>query len=319
MARYGYCFTFNHKDDEPESVIQTKYNELQGAIGVCGVTYITFGRERGGQAQRLHLQGYLQSNQKNKSRFTERLGIYVTPQERTATQARDYCQKDGDFWQGGVFCDSIKGTKEKKQGSRSDLEGVKHAIEQGQSYDEICASHFETVAKYSRFIEERIQARDSGKELSLSLQEYENVVWRPWQQDVIRLAEAIPDPRKIHWIWEETGNVGKSYLAKYLAAKYKACLLKPGKQADLAYIISKTTTNLVIFDLSRTNAPSEGREHFLDSAYSLAEDLKNGAIQSTKYNSTSIIKRTSTVIFFANFPPDLSKWSGDRYAVTQLN
>lgn len=205
-----------------------------------------------------------------------------------------------------------------RKGKRSDLDSVKQDIANGHSYDEICETHFDTVAKYSRFIQERIQARDSGAELSSSLKEYDSAVWKPWQQDVIDLVQQAPNPRKIHWFWENTGNIGKSWLAKYLAAAFKAILLKPGKQADLSYIISKSTSKLVIFDLSRTNAPSEGREHFLDSAYSLAEDLKNGMIQSTKYDSTTMIRGTSHVIFFANFAPDMTKWSEDRYCITHL-
>lgn len=205
-----------------------------------------------------------------------------------------------------------------KPGARNDLKAVEDDIKKGHTYDELCAAHFDTVARYSRFIQERVQAHATQAELNSSLKEYEGVVWKPWQQVVLDLVQEEPDRRRIHWIWESTGSVGKSYLAKYLAAEHQAILLKPGKQTDLSYIISKSRSKLVIFDLSRTNAPTEGREHFLDSSYSLAEDLKNGVIQSTKYDSTTIIRGTSHVIFFANFPPDMTKWSQDRYFITQL-
>lgn len=309
MAKYGYCFTLNN-------YTEAQYQKLYASIGQCGIQYICVGRE--GKEATPHLQGYLQSNQKNKSRFHDKLEIYVTPQRETAIQARDYCKKEGDWIEQGSFNEEIKGWKEKNQGTRTDIMEVKASIARGDTYSDICLNHFATASRCYKFIKEQIQERDSNEELKSSLEEYKNVVWRPWQQEILTISQAAPHPRKIHWIWESTGNTGKSFLAKYLAAAYRACLMKPGKQGDLAHIISKTNTRLYIFDLSRTNAPSEGREHFLDSAYSLAEDLKNGVIQSTKYDSMTMIRKTATVLFFANFPPDLSKWSEDRYEIKHL-
>ena len=52
----------------------------------------------------------------------------------TDEQAIAYCQKGGDFWQGGTRV-VLKGRKE-RQGQRNDLEAVKSAIERGETYDE---------------------------------------------------------------------------------------------------------------------------------------------------------------------------------------
>lgn len=310
MARYGYCFTLNN---------YTPANEvtLKGAIGQCGISYLSYGREVGEQGTP-HLQGYLQSNQKNKSRFHQKLGIYVMPQERSATQARDYTQKDGDFWQGGQFDDTIRGTKEKSQGQRKDHDAVKELIKSGKSYQEIVDTNFAYAAKYGKFIKEQVAVQRMAAGKSSLLAEYEGVSWKPWQQDVLNVIAGTPDPRKIHWIWEPTGNVGKSFLAKYIMLTSSATLMESGKKVDMAYIFAQNPTKTVMIDLSRTSAPVDGKD-YLGGMYSLLETLKNGVLTSTKYESQVITFPRPHVIVFANWEPDYSKWSSDRYDVTNLS
>lgn len=311
MARYGFVFTLNNYTQE-------QMVKLQGAVGQCGIQYIVFGREVGNQGTP-HLQGYLQSNQKNKQRFHAKFDIYVKPQNAPkAIDAIVYCKKDGDFYESGTPDNNLKGMEAKKPGHRNDLESLKEAIERGESYDDICTTHFAEAAKYGKFIKERLQARDTQKELDSLRLALESASLRPWQQAVVDIVEEDPNPRAIHWIWESKGNAGKSWMTKYLAAMYKACILTQGRKVDLAYIYSKNPAKVVVFDLSRTQEPGEGREHCLDGIYSLAEDLKNGLVTSVKYDSTTILTTGCHVIFFANFAPDMTKWSPDRYMVTEI-
>lgn len=307
MRLFGYVFTLNNYTEAQERA-------LRGCVGNTGIKYILFGRETAPTTGTPHLQGYLQVNHDNTKRINTKLNIVAVKARGSYRENYTYCTKGGDFFEAGE-AEELKGVS---QGKRSDLDSVHEAIKRGESYQEICETHFKEMAKYSRFIREQIMDRDNGAELTLSLRDYDNVVWKPWQASVLDLIETEPDRRKIHWIWESTGHVGKSWVAKYIAAKYGAILLQPAKGADLAHIISKSKSKIVIFDMARTLLPSEGREHQLDSVYSLAECLKNGVVQTTKYDSGTMIRGTSTVIFFANFPPDLSKWSADRYDVIHI-
>ena len=86
----------------------------------------------------------------------------------------------------------------------------------------------------------------------------------------------------------------------------------------MAYIYAQNPTKTVLFDLSRTTEVTEDSKHRLDGIYSLAEDLKNGRVVSTKYDSKTIFFPIPHVIFFANFEPDFTKWSADRYNVIRL-
>jgi hypothetical protein len=94
--------------------------------------------------------------------------------------------------------------------------------------------------------------------------------------------------------------------------KFKALLphtLQPQRQKP---------TKIVMIDLSRTSAPVDGKD-YLGGMYSLCEHLKNGVLMSTKYESMSVQFAVPHVIIFANWEPDYTKWSPDRYDVTNLS
>lgn len=227
----------------------------------------------------------------------------------------DYCSKDGDFWESGIR-ETIAGAK---KGQRSDLDEIKKAIAEGNSYDDICETHFREAAMYGRFIKERIAAKQSEDGKKILLEDYKDVSWKPWQQAVLDVVEETPNRRKIHWIWEGTGHVGKSWLATYLMITKNALILEAGKKVDLIHVFSKNMTKIIIFDLSRTNEATEDqRKHFLDGVYSLAEQMKNGRMITTKYDGMPLCFPIPHVIFMANFEPDYTKWSEDRYLVTKL-
>ena len=152
----------------------------------------------------------------------------------------------------------------------------------------------------------------------MSRGQYEGVLWKPWQQEILDTVHAAPDRRKIHWIWEPTGHVGKSWLAKYIALTEDALLLENGKKTDLAYIFAEKPRKTVLIDLSRVSAPTEEGKNFLAGAYSFAENLKNGVLMSSKYESCSNIFAVPHVFFFANWEPDMTVWSQDRYAIKEI-
>lgn len=279
------------------------------------LAYIIVGHEVGEQGTP-HLQIYFQLEKQTKLTTIKNWGgpwarMHLEPARGKPEQAADYCKKENNFFELGTM-------KTSQQGKRNDLEELQKAIREGKSYDEVCEEHFDTAAKFHKFIRERIQARDTQKELDSLKEAFASASLRPWQERLLDVVHENPNPRKIHWIWEDVGNVGKSWMAKYLMAMENAVLLTPGKKADMAYIFSKNPSKIVIFDLSRTTAPTDGKEHYLDGVYSLAEDIKNGMVTSYKYDSANVLTTGSHVIFFANFAPDMTKWSQDRYLITRL-
>lgn len=135
-----------------------------------------------------------------------------------------------------------------------------------------------------------------------------------WQLDVVDLVQTVPDLRKIYWYWEPTGSVGKSSLARYLCVKHNA-LLVGGKASDMKAALALMQKNkllmpsVIIADIPRSV------EHVSFSGF---EEIKNGVFFSSKYESGMVMMNSPHLIVFANFEPDLSKLSADRWVINDI-
>lgn len=143
---------------------------------------------------------------------------------------------------------------------------------------------------------------------------YSNITWKPWQQEVVDLCSGPVHNRKIYWYYERTGNVGKSFLAKFLCLQ-DGTIICSGKAADVfnqvnATIESGQRPTLVIVDCPRTCLD------FL--SYTAIECLKNGLLYSGKYEGGVCIFPVPTVICFANEAPKREKLSADRWSVSRI-
>lgn len=303
VSTKGYCFTLNNYT-EPQAV------RLQGAVGRHGIKYIIYGREVAPTTGTPHLQGYLQTTTQNPKRIFEEFGTFLTKQIATATKAMEYCKKEGDFFEAGEFDENVKGTKEKKPGERTDILALKETIKSGKTYDEICDmdEHFAHAARYGKFIQERIAAREYGLRLKNLREHFAYTAQLAWQENLLNDLAMDPHPRKIVWIWGAEGGKGKSTTARHLMLNHNALIITGGKRNDIAYLYAKQLPRIVVFDLPRASMTT------MDHLYAIAEDMKNMTMNSMKYDSTTVIN-TCHVVFLTNFAPDMTKWSEDRYDI----
>lgn len=130
-----------------------------------------------------------------------------------------------------------------------------------------------------------------------------------WQKDIVRIISTPADDRTIHWYWEPTGNIGKTTFAKYLAHKHGAIPLE-GKKNDILYCAAMFDSSIYLWDLERS------MEEYV--SYAALEKIKNGFYMCSKYESKPIVRACPHVIVFANFEPDYSQLSADRWRVTRL-
>ncbi len=149
----------------------------------------------------------------------------------------------------------------------------------------------------------------------LCLIEYETVVWLPWQQRVLDIIESnhICD-RKIFWYWEKVGNIGKTFLCKYIACKYDV-IICDGKKDNIFNQVNTLIENggvprIILLDIPRSNID------YIN--YGAIEQLKNGMMYSGKYEGGICIFPTPHVIAFANECPDITAMSKDRWVIEQL-
>lgn len=137
----------------------------------------------------------------------------------------------------------------------------------------------------------------------------ENITLRPWQQDLLQKLQQPPDSRTIYWYWSEQGNVGKSFMATYLARNHGALTLSSGKTQDIAYIFQPT--KIVCFDLARCT----NMDHV---NFIVMEDIKNGRIMSSKYMSCVKYFDSPHMVIFANKPVPHGVLSDDRIKEVRL-
>lgn len=136
----------------------------------------------------------------------------------------------------------------------------------------------------------------------------------PWQQEIVDLYHTEPNDRTVHWYWDESGNIGKSALVKYLVVKYQILFCSGGRHQDLMNLVfnqNMEDCRAVVFDIPRA--------HKGNVSYSALESIKNGMVCNTKYETGVKIFNSPHVIVFANFPPsDTDEMSQDRWHIVNL-
>ena len=219
----------------------------------------------------------------------------------TQDQARDYCMKEesrtGGPWERGIY--------EKLMGKRNDLLRFREAVKEGATKLELMEEHADVMAKYPRY------ATEYGRILKESLMEKmpDLVPKYPYQEKILTICTTDPNPRTIHWVYDPCGNHGKTFLSKYLVQKYNAYYTNGGKATDLTYAYNGE--GVVIFDYVR-----DAKEYV---GYGVIEQLKNGILFSSKYESSLKRFPVPHVFVFANFMPAEGKFSEDRLHIMELN
>lgn len=138
--------------------------------------------------------------------------------------------------------------------------------------------------------------------------------WKDWQQEIIDLKDKEPEERTIYWYWSEEGNIGKSFLKRYLVVNDLAWSVNGGR-GDFLHSICNQFIHLedakyVIIDIPR----NQGNRI----SYSALEDLSNGLINTTKYDSNVVHLPDVHKVVFANSPPDMSAMSADRFVIRKI-
>lgn len=147
----------------------------------------------------------------------------------------------------------------------------------------------------------------------------ENLKYYKWQEDILKLISKSCNVknRKIHWYYDEIGGCGKTMFAKHIILNYEnSCYCNAGKANDIKFYVSsvlKTNNNklnVCIFDFARSN------ENYI--SYQAIEEIKNGIMFCGKYESGLCLFDTPHIIIFANFKPDETKLSMDRWIIKEL-
>lgn len=138
---------------------------------------------------------------------------------------------------------------------------------------------------------------------------------RPWQASEEAKLLGAADDRKVRWVWDAKGGMGKTAFCKYMQVKYDeiVCTLT-GNGKDMLHVLAKDLekkdVKIVIFMFVRS---VEERV-----AYGVIESIKDGFVCSGKFDSQRLVFNSPHVLCISNFAPDRSKLSADRWDVTEL-
>lgn len=134
--RRKWCFTLHDYTEQDES-----------NLAKLNVRYLIYGREICPKTNRRHLQGYIEYDSATRFKCIKRDisdRAHVEPAKGSAKQNRNYCSKDGDYYEKG---------EPKEQGQRTDLKGISEAIIGGkEELKSIGLRYPETYIKYHRGI-----------------------------------------------------------------------------------------------------------------------------------------------------------------------
>lgn len=297
-CRY-WCFTlFNHDDDDEQCLSDLYPSEIE---------YLCYGHEVCPETGRKHLQGFLKVPGRG-CRFNQMKalmpdGCHIEKCKGSPQQNFEYCTKSDEHfvefgdkpWGGGV--------KEQK------IQTVIRQIMDGCSVQSIIDSplcHVFVVNrdKILKVVEDlknekRVKKMVSHRSSVLSL--------RDWQSEIVRQFNEEDTDRKIFWVYDVRGGVGKTHLCRELKMQNPdgVVVFQNGSSRDISYIYNGE--KLVLFDFSRQEQRCIN--------YDIIEKLKNGFVTSTKYQGHSKMFKIPTICCFSNNPPDVHALSVDRWCI----
>lgn len=290
-----WCFTRNN----PPLGYDTLIRQL---IERDDVLYVIFGREVAATGTP-HFQGFIIFSGPKTRQFVSAVlpNSHLEPTRGTSAQAADYCKKEGDYEELGELPTS------ENSGQRGQFDIFKEwCIDLDHTpYEQEIAVNFPHL-----FCRYRRNLLDLAKHLRPRPAICQGEL-RPWQEEVTTMFDTEADDRKILFVVDPAGNMGKSWLCRFLISQRNDVqLLGIAKRDDMAHTIDVTKRIFVL------NVPRNQMEYL---NYGFLESLKDQMVFSPKYESQmKLIPHKVHVAVFSNEDPDYEKMTEDRYDVMQI-
>lgn len=305
MSKY-FVFTLNNYKQEDEIKLQNLGNDSR-------LQYMIFQYEKGEKGTP-HIQGYICFRKKTAWNTVKKLigkTAHIEKRKGNHNQAKEYCsktesrQKDTQPFEFGS--DELI---PRKRGQRMDFKKIQKQLLEAKNnseLDKVEDENFGAFARYGRYFRDYKRRRTEKLLLEKRKEKYHNVQLYDWQKYIINKVMS-QDDRKVTWVYDRVGGMGKSFLGNYLETMKDGFLIQNAKRNDIAHAYNNE--RLVIFDLTRSD------EQFVN--YSTIEQFKNGRIFSGKYESRMKRFIYCFVLVLSNFAPDEQKLSADRWDIYNL-
>lgn len=141
---------------------------------------------------------------------------------------------------------------------------------------------------------------------------------RTWQKDLLDVLMEEPDDRTVRWYTDVEGGAGKSAFLRHLMTRtgLNVCPITGGSKVDVSralvnFLDGGEEPDVIVIDLPRSHGGTV--------SYRFIEEVKNGVLTSTKYDSkTVVLEQMVHIVVFANREPDLAGLSEDQWVVIDL-
>ena len=151
--------------------------------------------------------------------------------------------------------------------------------------------------------------------------DHDTVVLKPWQMELMKHIDN-PSDRKILWVQGKKCGEGKTWFQKYVQSLLGRRRVVAGginihsNSASIAHALSKrplATTDIFLFNIGK----ARNREQEVN--YSFIEDLKDGNVFASKYDSKELmIKVPNIVMVFSNSTPAVKELARDRWEIFSI-
>lgn len=280
------------------------------------VIYMIVGREKGKENGKWHDQGYLQL--KRPRAMLRVKGWFADGKTHLESAiASQQCNK--------VYCGKddkeprVWGEPKKRGGARKGAGGCN---EHTTKHQEIRANLEETdIETFDKGGAERIKAKHYAIMLEREAEVWEqmklkfgNITLNKYQAEMWKRLSAQND-RQITWVFDPEGNIGKTWFARWMQVIHNAVFATSGKSGDMMQSIynqlaeGKKATYVVI-DMVRSQD--------LVFNYTALENIKDGVLVKTKYNSRTIFLMDVKVIVLSNQRPQAGQLSDDRWDLLDI-
>lgn len=266
-------------------------DENQGTLKALPCLYHVFGYEVGDSGTP-HLQGTICFAKNRRLSAVIKLIPGHVEITRNKEASIIYCKKGGNFWEEG----EPPLNKTAKASDSITYETVS-----------VCST-WDDVLRIPNISCKLSWAKEVWRKKATPIEDLPGTLHQ-WQKDEVA-SLLLQDNRKIRFIVDYQGGLGKTVLAKYLVQEHGAFYTRGGKHADIAYAYDRQ--NIVCFDMSRSNEEA----HW---PYPVMECFKDGMLFSGKYESLTKIFPSCKVIVLCNQHPDSHKLSSDRYDIKEYN
>lgn len=135
----------------------------------------------------------------------------------------------------------------------------------------------------------------------------------PWQRQLADMTMNKPCERTVHWIFNASGNAGKSKLQKWLCWKQGAKRIPLGTATQIkTAVVSVGARKCYVVNIPRVTGNQESQRDL----FSALEEVKDGWVSSNMYGKDQELFMVPPHLFiFSNDLPDLNLASPDRWKI----